>query len=123
MIQGTNVGVFTVGKSKAQVDAGVKFIQYLIKDKWTIYWAKKTGYIPVRESALDSEEWQSYLEENPKRKAMTQMMREGFVYPHHLKWNVVRNILGNVLEKTMLNKGNPEDLLKEGVKTFEKKTG
>ncbi|MFP3953262.1 MAG: ABC transporter substrate-binding protein [Candidatus Acetothermia bacterium] len=123
MIQGTNVGVFTVGKSEEQVDAGIEFIQYLIKDKWTIYWGKKTGYIPVKKSALNSEEWQSYLEENPKRRAMTQMMKEGFVYPHHLQWNEVRNILGNVLERTMLNKGEPKELLEDGAKTFKEKTG
>jgi len=123
MIQGTNVGVFTVGNSQDQVEAGIDFIQFLIKDKWTIDWAKRTGYIPVRKSALNSEEWQSYLDENPKRRAMTQMMREGFVYPHHPDWYDVRNIFGDILEKTMLGKGEPKELLKEGAEEFTKKYG
>ncbi len=123
MIQGTNVGVFTVGNTQAQVNAGVDFIQFMIKDKWTIDWAKRTGYIPVRKSALDSEEWQKYLDENPRYRAMTQMMREGFVYPHHPDWYSVRNIFGNILEKTMLGKGEPKELLEEGAKTFAEKYG
>lgn len=121
MIQGTNVGVFTVGNNDEQVQAGLEFIQFLIKDKWTIYWAKKTGYIPVKLSALASDEWESYLEENPKRKATSQMMEEGFVYPHHPDWYSVRNIFGNILEKTMLGKGQPEELLEEGAKKFKTK--
>lgn len=121
MIQGTNVGVFRVGNSEEQVEAGLKFIKFLIKDEWTIYWAKKTGYIPVTLSALNSEEWNTFLEENPKRKATSQMMKEGFVYPHHPDWYSVRNIFGNILEKTMLGKGEPRELLEEGAKKFAKK--
>ncbi|MFB6291611.1 MAG: ABC transporter substrate-binding protein [Candidatus Bipolaricaulia bacterium] len=121
MIQGTNVGVFKVGNTKKEIEAGLKFIQFLTKDKWTIYWAKKTGYIPVTSSALNSDEWTSFLEENPKRKASTQMMKEGFVYPHHPDWYSVRNIFGSILEKTMLGKGKPKALLEEGAKKFEEK--
>ncbi|MFW6104297.1 MAG: ABC transporter substrate-binding protein [Candidatus Bipolaricaulota bacterium] len=120
MIQGTNVGVFKVGNSEEQVEAGIKYIKFLTKDKWTIYWAKKTGYIPVTISALNSDEWQAYLEENPHLEASTQMMKEGFVYPHHPDWYSVRDIFGNILEKTMLGKGEPEELLEEGVKKFQK---
>lgn len=119
MIQGTNVGVFSFGNSKDQVDAGLDFIQYLIRDKWTIYWAEKTGYIPVTLSALNSEEWNDYLEENPKLEASTEMMKKGFVYPHHLDFGQVRNEVETILEKTMLDKGEPEELLKEGAEKLE----
>ena len=121
MIQGTNVGVFKVGNKEKEIEAGLKYIQFLTKDKWTIYWARKTGYIPVTSSALSSDEWKSFLEENPKRKASTQMMKEGFVYPHHPDWYSVRNIFGNVLEKTMLGKGEPQKLLEDGAEKFEDK--
>ncbi len=120
MIQGTNVGLFQAGNSEAQVDAGLKFIKFLIRDEWTIYWAKKTGYIPVTLSALNSDEWNAFLDENPKRQATTQMMKEGFVYPHHPDWYSVRNIFGSILEKTMLGKGKPEQLLQEGAEKFAK---
>ncbi len=123
MIQGTNVGLFQAGHSEAQIEAGLKFIKFLVKDKWTIYWAKKTGYIPVTLSALNSDEWTTFLAENPKRKATTQMMKEGFVYPHHPDWYSVRNIFGNILEKTMLGKGEPTKLLKDGAQKFAKEYG
>lgn len=121
MIQGTNVGVFKVGNSEEQVDAGLKFVQYLIKDKWTIYWAKKTGYTPVTLSALDSDEWTDYLKENPKRQAISQMMKEGFVYPHHPNFYNVRQEIETVLEKALLGKGDPEELLEAGAKKIEEK--
>ncbi|MBS3736401.1 MAG: ABC transporter substrate-binding protein [Candidatus Bipolaricaulota bacterium] len=121
MIQGTNVGVFKVGNSEDEIEAGLEYIQFLTKDQWTIYWAEKTGYIPVTLSALNSDDWQSFLDENPKRRASTQMMKEGFVYPHHPDWYTVRNIFGNILEKTMLGKGEPEGLLEEGADKFEEK--
>lgn len=121
MIQGTNVGVFKVGNSQEQVEAGVEFVKYLIKDKWTIYWAKKTGYTPVTLSALNSDEWTDYLEENPKRQAISQMMEEGFVYPHHPDFYSVRQEIATVLEKALLGKGNPKDLLEEGAEKIEKK--
>ncbi|MFW6190172.1 MAG: hypothetical protein ACOC49_00800, partial [Candidatus Bipolaricaulota bacterium] len=69
--------------------------------------------------ALDSEEWNSYLEENPTLEAPTQMMKEGFVYPHHMNFGEIRNEVETILEKTMMDKGEPEELLKEGAEELE----
>lgn len=121
MIQGTNVGVFKVGNSEKQIEAGLEFVQYLVRDKWTIYWAKNTGYTPVTLSALNSEEWQDYLESNPKREAVSQMMKEGFVYPHHPDFYSVRQEIETILEKALLGKGESKELLESGARKIENK--
>lgn len=122
MIQGTNVGIFTAGVTKEQQQAGLEFIKFLVNDSNTIKWAKQTGYIPVKKSAIDSNSWQQFIKENPRRKATSKMMLNGFVYPHHQEMYSIRSeYISSVLEKVLLDVGAPKPLLEQAAKSIEKK--
>lgn len=58
--QGTNITILS--KNDAQVDlAAWLFLKHLINSKNTTHWAINTGYVPVRETAFNSFEYQAFL--------------------------------------------------------------
>lgn len=56
--QGTDVYVFS-SATPEQKTAAYEFLKFLTKTENQIKWASATGYIPVRQSALDSEEYKN----------------------------------------------------------------
>jgi sn-glycerol 3-phosphate transport system substrate-binding protein len=46
--------------------AAMKYIHFASNPEQTTFWAQNTGYMPVRKSALESAEMQSYFEEFPQ---------------------------------------------------------
>ena len=51
--------------SEEQKNAGAKWIQYFTSPEISAKWSKAIGYIPVRKSANDVEEYKQFIEENP----------------------------------------------------------
>jgi len=119
MIQGTNIGVFSLGTTAEQRQAAVEFIKYLVSKEATLQWAEGTGYLPVRISAVESDEWQEYIAANPERKATTDMMLKGFVYPHHPNMYNIRSVIGTAFEKVMLGQATPQEALNEAAQEIE----
>lgn len=119
MIQGTNLGVFTIGTTQQQRDAAVEFIKFLLTKEAQLTWAIGTGYLPVLKSAIESDEWKSYIVDNPERKAPTNMLLKGFVYPHHPNMYNIRQVIGTAFEKVMLGQASPEEALNEAVQEIE----
>ncbi len=119
MIQGTNLGVFTIGTTEEQRQAAVEFIKFLLTPEAQLEWAKGTGYLPVLKSLIESDEWKSYIEENPERKAPTDMLLKGFVYPHHPNMYNIRQVIGTAFEKVMLGQASPEEALNEAAAEIE----
>ena len=58
MQQGTDLFVFSSATAE-QKTAAYKLLQYLTTKENQIEWAKATGYIPVRKSAIESEEYKN----------------------------------------------------------------
>lgn len=56
--QGTDLFVFN-SASDAQKKAAFAFIEFLTKADNQVFWAQKTGYIPVRNSAIKSDEYKN----------------------------------------------------------------
>ena len=121
IIQGTNLGVFTVGTTQAQRDAAVKFIQFLLSKEAILQWAEETGYLPVGKSAINSDEWKAFVKDHPYAKAGEQMILKGFTTPHHQNWYNIRQEIGTAFEQVMLGKATPKAALDAAVKTIETK--
>lgn len=51
--------------SEEQKKAGAKWIQYFTSPEISAKWSKAIGYIPVRKSANDVEEYKQFIKENP----------------------------------------------------------
>lgn len=49
-------------------EAAFKFVDYVTSTEGTTWWSQNTGYMPVRKSAVESEEMQAFFVENPNFK-------------------------------------------------------
>ena len=56
---GTNLAMFA--KDEAQQAATWEYIKFLTSTESTVYWAMNTGYLPIRQSGFESEEYQAYM--------------------------------------------------------------
>ncbi len=54
--------------------AGLQYILFASSPEITTFWSKNTGYMPVRKSALQSEEMQNYFQEFPQFKTATEQL-------------------------------------------------
>ncbi|HVL23301.1 MAG TPA: ABC transporter substrate-binding protein [Thermomicrobiales bacterium] len=54
--------------SEENQQAAAKFINYCTSTDVTSYWSQTTGYMPVRTSAIESDDFQAFLADNPNNK-------------------------------------------------------
>jgi len=111
MIQGTNLGVFGLGHTEEQVEAAAKFIEYLLSDEVMIRWGIETGYLPCTYSSLYSEEWQTYIEDNPHRATMTEAFIDGFSQAHHENYSDMRSLMIDFFELLLRGDLKPQEAL------------
>jgi len=113
MIQGTNLAVFSMNQTEDQIAAAAKFVEFLLRPDNMVYWAKETGYMPITYSAINSEEWQTYVEDNPDRAAMVAQFQHGISAPHHPAWADIRSLFYTYNEMLYTGELSPEDYVNE----------
>lgn len=112
MIQGTNLAIFGVNQSKAQIEAAAKLIAFLLREDNIVYWAQRTGYLPVTKTAIFGKLWQDYIVEHPEQKIMTdQLLAGGFGQLLHPKYMDIRSALITYWELLLKGQGTPKELM------------
>ncbi|NMB02006.1 MAG: extracellular solute-binding protein, partial [Firmicutes bacterium] len=106
---GTNIALFA-SASEEEKEAAGKFIKWLTNPENTVYFAIKTGYLPVSYSGLASEEYAQFLADNPHKAAIANLEAFEFGYwqPKIAAWEECRSIIGQMVEKVFL--GEPIEL-------------
>ena len=61
--QGNSVAVLNGNKTSEEVYGAYEFVKFLSSHKANLYWTLNTGYLPIRKSVSESEEFASYIEE------------------------------------------------------------
>jgi len=112
MIQGTNLAIFGVNQTKAQIEAAAKLIEFLLREDNIVYWAQQTGYLPVTRTAIFGKAWQEYIAQKPERKVMTdQLLAGGFGQLLHPKYMDIRNVLITYWELLLKGQDTPKNIL------------
>lgn len=68
LLAGNDMTVFSSASEEEQQGA-MAFMNFLLQPENTAKWAIDTGYVPVTESGVETEDYQAYLEENPEAEA------------------------------------------------------
>jgi sn-glycerol 3-phosphate transport system substrate-binding protein len=55
-------------------EAAAAFINYSTSPEVTSYWSQTTGYMPVRTSAIESDDFQAFLDENPNSRVAIEQL-------------------------------------------------
>jgi ABC-type glycerol-3-phosphate transport system substrate-binding protein len=112
MIQGTNLAIFGVNQTKAQIQAAAKLIEFLLREDNIVYWAQKTGYLPVTRTAIFGKAWQDYIAQKPEQKVMTdQLLAGGFGQLLHPKYMDIRNVLITYWELLLKGQDTPKNIM------------
>ncbi len=112
MIQGTNLAIFAPKQTRAQVEAAAKLIAFLLREDNTVYWAQKTGYLPVTRGAIYGAMWQAYIAERPEQQAMTeQLIAGGFGQLLHPNYMDMRSLLITYWELLLKAEDTPKAIM------------
>ncbi len=116
LIGGGDLGIFTLGTTKEQQEAAVKFVEFLLSKEATLQWAEGTGYLPVLKSAIQSDEWKAFTKKHPESDAGAQMILNGFGWPHQRNWYDIDLAITNAVEQVLLGKATPKAALDAAAK-------
>ncbi|HPE69339.1 MAG TPA: ABC transporter substrate-binding protein [Thermotogota bacterium] len=105
---GTDVIMFS-SASDAEKAAGWEFLKFITSAKVTTFWALKTGYLPVRKSALETAEWKAYTKLEPMAAFPSTIVDSGYVDPKPATWNEIRGAVGDMVNNVLFDKWTIEE--------------
>ena len=110
LFAGNDLGVFSSATEEEQ-QAAIAFMAFLLEPENTATWAIETGYVPIRRSALEVEEYKTYLEENPRAQAANLELEYGMSSPSFVGSGEYRNNLLEALDSILVNDADIQDSL------------
>jgi sn-glycerol 3-phosphate transport system substrate-binding protein len=96
------------GAPAEKQQAAMRWIAFATSPENTTFWSKKTGYMPVRKSAVESAAMQSYFKERPTFKTAVDQLPK--THPQDAARVFVPNgdqIIGKGLERIVVNRDDP----------------
>ena len=115
---GENLYIFRTNEKKEQ--AAWEFAKYVMSADFQVEYAKQTGYLPVSKSAMNSDKYQKFLDNNPEVKTFTKQMKYGFARPTGPAYPDISSALGKAIEKALYQRITPEEALEEAAKKGQK---
>lgn len=116
---GTNLVVFSSVTSQQKL-AAWEFIKFLTDKDQTIQWAEKTGYVPVRTSALNDSEWKNFTTQNPTYKPAEDQFGAGYFLTRIAGSDEANNKLTTDIQTVLLGKATVDDGLKTAAANYQK---
>lgn len=104
--------------SKEKQEAAWKFIKFMTSKEQAIYYAQKTGYLPIRESAEKSPEMQEYYKANPNFTVALKQLEYAKEVPSVGEIKRIETEINKAMEKTVVNNLSAEQVLKETAETI-----
>jgi ABC-type glycerol-3-phosphate transport system substrate-binding protein len=102
---GPNICLF---KSTPEIEkAAWQFVKFFVSPEVTARWARETGYLPVRKSAVTLPEMRTFYERNPRAKHVYDTMALAQGEPNVVGWQEVRNALETTAREVISGKKAP----------------
>lgn len=112
------------GISDENKQAAMDFVTFCTNTENASTWAQSTGYMPVRTSAVDSEDYQAFLDENPNNRVAIEQLP--LTEPQDTARTHIPNgdqILGRGWEQILVNNVPAADAWAEVQQTLEEERG
>ncbi len=111
LVYGTNTVILSRA-SPAQKQAAWEFIKWFTSPEITARWSLATGYVPVRESALELEIMREEFARNPDSRVPIDMLEHAFFEPRQSLWLLAREFLGDAVKEALLGSMSPGEALR-----------
>ncbi len=116
---GTDVIMFNTA-SDEQKKAAWEFMKFLVSPEITAYWAVKTGYVPVRKSALETKIWKDYVATDPRAEIPIKQIENGVFDPQIGVWYEIRQKVGTMFANVIYDKMSIDEAIEWATKELEK---
>lgn len=117
LFAGNDLGIFS-SASEEQQAGGMAFIKFLLEPANTAEWAMATGYVPIRKSAQDEQDYKDYIAEHPEYEAANKELAYGQSETSFVGFGQFRNVLLETLDNVLSNKAD----VKESLQSLEDQT-
>lgn len=105
--------------SKDQQKGAWAFMKFLLSKPETAKWAEKTGYLPLRKSALEDASFKDYLKKDPTAQAAVDSLADGFQSTAFIGFSEYRNNLLNAVDAMTTKHEKPEKAMGDLQKSTE----
>lgn len=123
--QGTNVVIMKQGSTTdEQVYAAYEFAKFLGTYDANLYWTMNTGYLPIRQTVVDSEEYQNYIVESGDMTKQAGPAQSDYYFYDFVFTNDdftsynVRTQAGVAVENVVLSNMEPTKAVEEALKAL-----
>ena len=117
VLSGTNL-VMLKNSPERQV-AAWKFLKWLMSPEVTAEWALRTNYLPVRKSALETDQMKKAVEDDPTILVPLKELEYAHFAPRSSAWYNCRNILSEAIDMIMLGILKPREGLEDAAEKIE----
>ena len=107
------------GSTPEKQEAAFQYIKFATSPETTTFWSQNTGYMPVRKSAVESDEMQAFFEENPNFRTAVEQLP--MTQPQDSARVFIPNgdqIIGAGLERIVINGEEPQPVFDEVANTL-----
>jgi multiple sugar transport system substrate-binding protein len=108
---GENLFLFKTNVDRER--ASLRFLEYILSEKFQTEWALKTGYLPINTKAQQSKAYQEFVALNPALKVFLDQMKYARSRPIIPKYSRLSENLGRAIEASLLNRQTPQTALTE----------
>jgi multiple sugar transport system substrate-binding protein len=111
---------FFLMKTTSQKEkAALKFLEFVVSEKFQTEWSIGTGFLPVNIKSAKSQEYQKYLQQKPWLKVFVDQMPLAGSRPNIAGYSRISDSLGRAIEATLLGKSSAKVALQEAQKRLE----
>ena len=115
LFQGTNLTVFASASDEEKL-AAWEYMKFMTSKDQTVFWAKETGYLPVRTSALEDPAWKQYTEENPVYGVGELQFTAGYYDPRPVGAFDMKNAVSKEIQSVLLGQKSVDQGLEDAAK-------
>lgn len=106
---GTNIVMFAQDSNKQL--AAWEYLKYITSTEAMTKWAVGTGYLPIRQSSYETDEYKAYMAENACAAACYEQAKDFFFSPTFDASNDIRNTVPGVVEQLVFDKADAQTWL------------
>jgi ABC-type glycerol-3-phosphate transport system substrate-binding protein len=110
LLAGIDIGIYESSQHK---EASFELVQHFLSDSVQSWFPAEYGQFPVVESAYDTEDFQSYLDENPAYAKAAEWMQYTWPLPLIPEWSQISETLNSHIEQAWFDELSPEEALNQ----------
>lgn len=113
LFSGTDVTIFNTSSPEEKL-AAFKYIKYFMEEDTQFLWGTKSGYLPLRNSVLNSSEFKEFAEkECPAKGVAVEAFESGYCDPKVLNGYAIHENMDKALQEIILGEKDTKEALQE----------